>query len=173
MGLGRPAGRSGDRFRGVGIFVATGYPYGARPVLGAFMFADGVSAGITGWHLYKRGVRRWPYRLLAVIGGLAGALAFLWPGLTAVGLMFVIAFWALFGGVSQVIAAVRLRKEIQGEWFLIAAGAVSVLFGLLLIFRPVPEGMVAISWMIGIYAMIVGALYVMLALKLRRNYVKE
>ncbi|SBV93298.1 putative membrane protein [uncultured delta proteobacterium] len=134
---------------------------------GAFMFMDGVGAGITGWRLYRRGVRWWPYLAFAVIGVLAGLVTLVMPGVTAIALVYVIAFWAMLGGVSQIAAAFRLRKEIQGEWLLALAGAVSVLFGLLLAFRPLPEGVVAISWMIGAYALMIGVLNIMLALKLR------
>ena len=134
---------------------------------GAFMFVDGLGAGITGWRLYKRGIRWWPYLVFAVIGVLAGVVTLLMPGVTAVALLYVIAFWAIFGGISQIAAAIRLRREIQGEWYLVLVGALSVLFGLLVAFRPVPEGVVAISWMVGTYALMAGALYILLALKLR------
>ena len=136
-------------------------------VWGVFVFADGIGAGMAAWRLQKRGVKWWPYLLLAVVSILAGVLTFLWPGLTALGLVYLIAFWAIFGGASQIAAAVRLRKEIQGEWFLIFAGIVGVLFGVLVIFSPFPTGFVAVSWMIGFYAWLTGALYLMLAFKLR------
>lgn len=136
---------------------------------GAFAFLDGVSAGVTSWRLHKRGVRWWPYLIFAVVGVAAGVAAFLWPGITAMALMFVIAFWAIFGGISQIIAAIRLRHEIEGEWFLAFAGIVSVLFGLLILLRPVPQGILAIAWMVGFYAMVTGTLLIMLALKLRKT----
>ncbi len=136
---------------------------------GAFAFVDGISAGITGWRLYKRGVRWWPYLVFAVVGVLAGLITLLWPGITAIALLYIIAFWAIFGGVSQIAAAIRLRKEIEGEWFLIFAGAIGILFGLLVAFSPLPEGIVAIAWMVGTYALVVGVLYIMLAFKLREK----
>ena len=134
---------------------------------GAFVFVDGIGAGVTGWRLYKRGVKWWPYQVFAVIGVFAGILTLIWPGITAIALLYVIAFWAIFGGISQIAAAIRLRREIEGEWFLGFAGVVSVLFGLLVAFRPLPEGMVAISWMIGMYALTTGVLFLMLAFRLR------
>ena len=140
-------------------------------IWGAFAFADGISAGIAGWRLYKRGVRWWPYIIFAVIGILAGIVAFVWPGITALTLMLIIGVWAVVGGVSQIIAAFRLRKEIEGEWFLAFAGLVSVLFGALLLFRPLPEGVLMIAWIVSFYAFVTGVLYIMLAFKLRQKAV--
>lgn len=136
---------------------------------GAFAFADGIFSFITGWRLHKKGVRWWPYLLYGIIGLAAGILTLLWPGITALALIYVIAFWAIFGGVSQVAAAIRLRKEIEGEWLLILAGIISVLFGLLIFFRPLPDGVVAIALLVGMYAIISGILCLMLAFKVRKQ----
>lgn len=138
-------------------------------LFGAYAMADGVFSLVTAWRLHKKGVRWWPYTLFGVIGILAGALTLLWPGITVIMLMYFIAFWALFGGASQIVAAIRLRKEIQGEWRLALAGGVSVLFGLLILFRPFPEGLLALAWVVGLYAVFLGAVYIMLGFKLRRG----
>lgn len=135
---------------------------------GAFAMADGVFAFMTAWRIHKTGARWWPYLLVGLIGVAAGIITLFWPGITIVALVYVIAFWALFGGISQIVAAVRLRKEIQGEWLLILAGAFSVIFGMLILFRPL-EGLLAIAWIVGFYAILTGALYLMLAFRLRRR----
>lgn len=134
---------------------------------GAFAMADGLFSLMTAWRLHQKGVRWWPYVALGVIGVLAGFLTLVWPTITAIALIYLIAFWALFGGISQIIAAIRLRKEIEGEWFLILAGGISALFGLLILFRPLPEGVVAIAWVVGFYAITAGVLYLMLAFRVR------
>lgn len=134
---------------------------------GAFSFVDGISAGVTGWHLYRNGVKWWPYLLSALSGVLVGVVTLFWPGITAIALLYVIAFWAVLSGASQIAAAVRLRGEIGGEWFLGFVGAASVLFGILVIIRPLPEVILVLAWMIGAYALVAGVLYIMLALKLR------
>ena len=94
---------------------------------GAFALADGVFALATGWRLHKRGARWWPYLLFGVIGVLAGFLTLVWPAITAIVLIYIVGFWALFGGISQIAAAVRLRKEIEGEWLLALAGVFSAI----------------------------------------------
>lgn len=136
---------------------------------GAFALADGIAALVASWRLHQRGVRWWPYVIYGLIGVGAGVAAFIWPGLTALALVYIIAFWAIFGGVSQIIAAIRLRKEIEGEGLLIIAGLISIAFGILVAFRPFPEGIVAISILVGSYAMFAGFLYIALALKLRQK----
>lgn len=136
---------------------------------GAFALTDGVLAGYTSWRLYKKGVRWWPYALFAVTGVLAGIAALLLPGITALVLIIIIGCWAVMGGVSEIVAAIRLRKEIEGEWRLIFAGAVSTLFGLLLLFKPAAFGVVAIAWIVSFYAFITGSIFLMLAYELRKK----
>ena len=136
---------------------------------GAFALADGVFALMAGWRLHKRGARWWPYLLFGVIGILAGFLTLVWPAITAIVLIYIVGFWALFGGISQIAAAIRLRKDIEGEWLLALAGVFSAIFGLLILFRPLPEGVLAIAWLVGFFAIVIGILQLMLAFKVRKD----
>jgi uncharacterized membrane protein HdeD (DUF308 family) len=81
-------------------------------------------------------------------------------------LLYLIAFWAVVTGVFEIVAAIRLRKEIRGEWLLALSGALSVLFGVALIVSP-GTGALAVVWLIGVYAIVFGALMIALALRLR------
>jgi hypothetical protein len=96
-----------------------------------------------------------------------GRVTLFWPGITTLVLLWWIAAWALVTGVLEIIAAVRLRREVQGEWLLALGGVLSVLFGILLAVRP-SEGAVAVAWLIGIYAIVFGIALLALALELRR-----
>ena len=113
--------------------------------------------------------RGWAYRLVGVIGLGAGIITLIWPAIRAFVRVYVIGFWALFGGISQIAAAVRLRKEIQGEWLLGLVGVIGILFGLLILFRPIPEGIMAIALFVGFYAIATGVIYLMLAFRVRRS----
>jgi uncharacterized membrane protein HdeD (DUF308 family) len=134
---------------------------------GAFALIDGVIAlvaAVTG----GAPVARWWLALVGLLGIGAGVLTFMWPGLTAFVLLFIIAGWAIATGVVQIIGAIRLRKEIDNEWFLILSGVISVLFGLAIWFNP-GGGALALVWVIGIYAIIAGVLYISLAIRLKRH----
>ena len=77
-----------------------------------------------------------------------------------------VAIWAIVTGILEIITAVRLRKEIEGEWLLGLAGVVSVIFGILLITNP-GAGALAVLWLIAAYALILGVLMIILAFKVR------
>jgi uncharacterized membrane protein HdeD (DUF308 family) len=88
------------------------------------------------------------------------------PEITALALLFYIALWAIATGVLEIVAAVRLREVIKDEWFLILAGLLSVAFGIVLIARP-EAGALAVLWLIGTYAILIGILIVVFAFKIR------
>src|SRR5690606_13074071 len=97
----------------------------------------------------------------------AGVATLVWPAITGLILAFVIAAWAVVLGVSEIAAAIRLRKEIEGEWMLGAAGVLSVLFGVLLFVSP-GTGALAMIMVIGAYAVISGARMIGASMRLRR-----
>jgi len=88
------------------------------------------------------------------------------PGITALGLLILIAAWAIMTGVMDLVAAVRLRKIITNEWLLILAGIASVAFGILLLFQPA-VGALALIWWIGAWAIVLGILLMIVAFRLR------
>jgi uncharacterized membrane protein HdeD (DUF308 family) len=134
-------------------------------VFGAYAFADGILAIATS--LRSRGTDRWWVMLIeGIVGIAAGLVTLIWPGITALTLLFVIAAWALITGVFEIVAAVRLRKVMKGEWMLALSGVLSIVFGVLLLIFPGAGALAVILW-IGAYALVFGALFVALGLKLR------
>jgi uncharacterized membrane protein HdeD (DUF308 family) len=111
--------------------------------------------------------RRWVFLLEGVVGIAAAIIAFRYPGITGLTLLFVIAWWAIVTGVLEVIAAIQLRKQIDNEWWLILAGVASIIFGVLLFMNPGP-GALAVLWIIGIYAAVFGVVLIGLSLRLRK-----
>ncbi len=88
------------------------------------------------------------------------------PGMTAILLVLFIAFWAIVSGIMQIVGAIRLRKEIDNEWMLVAVGAISVAFGVLVALQPM-LGALSLVFVIGAYAIIYGIALVALAFRLR------
>ncbi|MFV3413193.1 HdeD family acid-resistance protein [Pseudomonas nitroreducens] len=135
---------------------------------GAYAFVDGLFTLIAAAQMRESGRPLWPLVLVGLLGIAAGLVAVLWPQLTALGLLMLIAGWALVMGVLQIIAAIRLRKALQNEWWLGLSGAVSVLFGVLMIGNP-GAGALAVAWVIGAYSVFFGVLLILLALRLRKT----
>jgi uncharacterized membrane protein HdeD (DUF308 family) len=110
--------------------------------------------------------RRWLLIIEGALGVVAGLIAFFWPGLTALVLLYVIAGWAIFTGILEIITAISLRREIDNEWMMILGGALSVLFGVLLAVLP-GVGLLSLTWLIGIYALIFGVAFIVLGFRIR------
>ncbi len=134
-------------------------------LFGAYAMVDGVAA-LFGAFNGAAGGRRWPLLLEALVGIGAGIAALVWPNITALVLLYLIAFQAMATGLFQVLAAIRLREEIHGEWLLGLAGVASMLFGLLMVAFP-GAGAVAVVWTIGAYALVFGVLLLAVAFRLR------
>jgi uncharacterized membrane protein HdeD (DUF308 family) len=136
-------------------------------LFGAYALVNGVLAFWAAYNAPKGYPRFGSLIFEGVLSIAAGVLAFLWPGITALSLLFIIGIWAIINGCIEIAAAIRLRKVIANEWWLVLAGVVSVLFGLLILARP-GAGALAVVWWIGTFAIIFGALLVALAFRMRR-----
>jgi uncharacterized membrane protein HdeD (DUF308 family) len=133
---------------------------------GVYALADGILAVI--WSLVGRrqGDFPWGVFLAGLAAIAAGVFTFLWPGLTALALLYLIAAWAIVRGVFEIIAAVRLRKEIAHEWLLALSGLASIVLGLLLLAWP-GLGVLAVLWWIGAFAIVFGVLSIALGFRLK------
>ncbi|SRR5579883_716814 len=136
-------------------------------LFGAYALVDGLFAVVAAVQAAERHARWWPLLVEGAAGILLGVLTFVWPGLTALLLLYLIATWAILTGIAEIVAALRLRREIAGEWLLGLSGVLSLLFGLLLIAFP-GTGALAVVWLIGAYALVFGVVLTGLALRLRR-----
>jgi len=135
-------------------------------LFGAYAIVDGVAAIIVGIKDYGERERWWATLLGGLVSLAAGIVTFLMPGLTALTLLTLIAIWAVMRGVFEIVAAIRLRKEIKGEWLMALAGVLSIVFGLYMIAFP-GAGAVAVVWWIGAYAVAIGLMLVMLGFRAR------
>jgi len=137
----------------------------------AYAFVDGVF-GIVSAVWAAREHERWGYLVLeGLVNIAAAAVAVLWPGLTVVVFVLLVAFWAIFTGILELAAAFRLKID-DGRWWLVFGGGLSVIYGVLLIVAPI-IGAVVLTWWIGAYALVFGVSLVMLALGLRNRLAKH
>ena len=141
-------------------------------LFGAFALVDGIFAIVAAVRAAGRDASWWLLLAEGVFGVLIGILTFIWPGLTALVLLYFVAAWAIVTGVFEIVGAIRLRREIQGEWALIIGGILSVVFGLLLAVLP-GVGILALLWIIGAYAVAFGVLLIILAFRVRNQPTPE
>jgi len=152
---------------GIGVLVWPGAALTALVLLfGVFALLDGITDFVG---VFDRSARspRW----LLVLEGLAGigvfVIAFAWPGLTLLALVYLFAAWALVTGVVQIVMAIDLRKVLEHEWLLGARGALSVLFGLLALVWP-KIGLVVMVALIATFALLGGVLSIVAGVRLRK-----
>jgi uncharacterized membrane protein HdeD (DUF308 family) len=135
-------------------------------LFGAWVLVDGVFRVVGavggratdpewGWHL-----------VIGILGIMIGFLTFHAPRITALALVIYIAAWALMIGATEIALAIKLRREIKGEWFLILMGVLSILFAFMLLWNPIP-GALALVWLIGAYAIAFGILGIIFGIRLR------
>ena len=118
-----------------------------------------------GWTLLLEGLVGLLVCVIVLLGTSIGSM--FWPKVAAVMLVYYIAGWAILAGLFKVITAFRIRNEVKGEWMLGLNGLVSILVGVILIFRP-GAGVLAVAWLIGILAIIVGVFQLLFGLKFRK-----
>jgi uncharacterized membrane protein HdeD (DUF308 family) len=135
-------------------------------LFGAYVFVDGIFSLVAAVQHRQTYPQWWIVLLEGLVGILIGLIAAVWPRITALALLYLIAGWAIMTGLLEIFGAILLRREIEGEWLLALAGVLSIIFGLVLVLWPNP-GLVAIVWLIGAYALVSGMLLLTLAFRLR------
>lgn len=131
----------------------------------AYMLVDGVFAIASGIKAASNG-QRWVLLILeGIVNIAAGVIAFLWPAVTLVALVWIVAIWAIVSGALMLGAAFSLHLD-HGRWWLALGGVCSLIFGILLVLAPL-IGAVVLTWWLGAYAIVFGVLLLVLAFKLR------
>jgi uncharacterized membrane protein HdeD (DUF308 family) len=135
-------------------------------MFGAFVLVDGIACVVSA--VGGRGESKsWVLLLLVGLAGiLTGVLTFVSPGITALVLLYYIAAWCVVTGIVQIAAAIRLRKEIDNELWLGLAGFASLAFGILIVANP-GAGILAVLWILAVYAIAFGVILIMLGLRAR------
>ena len=135
-------------------------------LFGAYVLVDGVSllvALVRGDKLARR--HGWAVAIMGVLGIVAGVVTFVAPGLTALALLYLVAFWAITTGTFQAIAAIQLRREIDNEFWMALGGVASIVFGVLLVASP-GDGLISLVWLVGLWSVVFGVSSLGLAYRL-------
>jgi len=136
-------------------------------IFSAYMLADGIMAIVSGVRAARQGERWGLFILEGIVDIAAGVIAFLWPGITLLALVTLVAAWAIVSGGFEIGSAFRL-KQTHGRWLLALGGILSVIFGVLVALAPI-AGAIVLTWWLGAYALIFGILLLGLAFRLRRR----
>ncbi len=131
-------------------------------LFGAYAFFDGLLSIFAAVRNREVNDRWWLVLLEGLVGIAAGVIAFLFPVSAGIALLFIIAAWAIITGVLEIMAAVRLRQEIDNEWVLGLTGVLSILLGAVIFISP-GAGLLGLVWAIGGYAILFGLLMLYLA----------
>ena len=132
----------------------------------AYMLVDGVFAIVSAVRAIRRKEDRWGLLIFEGLLNIAvGIAAFLWPGLTVVAFVWLIAAWAIVSGGLMTAAGFQLNLD-HGRWWLILGGLVSLAYGMLLIITPL-IGAIVLTWWLGAYALVFGVALVVFSFKLR------
>jgi uncharacterized membrane protein HdeD (DUF308 family) len=136
-------------------------------VFGVYAVLDGVTAVVAGIR-HRADDNHWGWHVVqGVISVIAGVVAFAWPGVTVLAILFVIAFWSIVGGIAEISESITMRRSGSSTWgWVLAAGILSIAFGVLLVVRP-GVGLVTLLWISGIWALVFGIVVVVWAFRLR------
>ncbi len=133
---------------------------------GAWVLIDGIFR-VVGAIGHRASDSDWGFNLIiGILGIIVGLLTFHAPAITALALVIYIAAWALMIGATEIALAIKMRREIKGEWFLILMGLASIIFAGLLLWNPL-AGAAALIWIIAWYAVIMGVLAIIFGFRLR------
>ena len=134
-------------------------------VFGIFAIINGVTAvaaAIRGRHEPHWGVLLFE----GILGILAGVVALIWPGITALAFLFLISAWAILTGILELVAPLAFPMSFGRGLLFALSGIVSIVFGVLIAAQPA-AGLLAVVWLIGTYAIIVGIMHIVVYFEAR------
>jgi uncharacterized membrane protein HdeD (DUF308 family) len=130
-----------------------------------FSIAVGVASLFAANDARQLGQSPWGFAFQGLLGIATGVIVAVWPDISALALMYVIAAWAIVTGSFEIAAAIELRKLIDNEWFLALGGLASIVFGVLVAIFP-GDGAIALVWAIGLYSIVFGGFLIGLGFRL-------
>jgi uncharacterized membrane protein HdeD (DUF308 family) len=141
-------------------------------LVGLWALTDGILALFASVGAAETREPWWPWVLHGLISIAVGLIALRWPGITAFAFLLLIAYWAILRGILTIVAAIQLRRVIQGEFWMILGGIISIVFGAWVVLAPA-AGALAVIWLIGLYAIVFGAALILAGVGLKKLSVQS
>ena len=127
-------------------------------LFGVFAVISGITAVVAA--LRNRGEEGWGLLLFeGILGILAGVVALVWPNITALAFLYLLAAWAIITGIMELVAPLAFPMRGGRAALMVLAGLASIVFGILIAAQP-SSGLLAVAWLIGVYAIVFGVMYV-------------
>ena len=136
----------------------------------AYALLDGITTLWLGLTSTPTEQRVWSSSLQGLLGIAVAIFTFIWPGLTLLALLVIVAAWAVATGILEIVASIAFRRVVADEWLLALSGIISILFGAVLLALP-QVGLIGIAWALGAYAMASGIVLTALGVRLRTRAV--
>jgi uncharacterized membrane protein HdeD (DUF308 family) len=147
------------------IFLPTTALRGMIVIFGLYAIVDGVLALLSMARATETTYGpRWMRGLQGVTGIVIGIVALVWPLVTFLTLLYLVALWAIIIGVLRIMGAVILRRGVERRWLLLVTGAIALIFGLAVVIRP-EVGASSIMTIIGFFAVIYGVSLIALGMR--------
>jgi uncharacterized membrane protein HdeD (DUF308 family) len=134
-------------------------------MFGVFAVVSGITAVAAA--LRSRDEEGWGLLLFeGILGILAGVVALIWPGITALAFLYLLSAWAILTGILEFVAPLSFPMSGRRAVLMVLSGIVSIAFGVLIAAQPA-SGLLAVAWMIGIYAIVTGIMSVVVYFEAR------
>lgn len=135
-------------------------------LFGIFVLVVGVVATI-GAIMHRRESDNWWLVLIPGVAGIViGVISIAMPSFTQAVVIYLIAIWALVSGIGQIYSAMKIRKDVEGEWIPILIGIISVVLGIILFVRPL-EAAATVMWLVGLFVLVLGILWLVMGFRVR------
>jgi uncharacterized membrane protein HdeD (DUF308 family) len=134
-------------------------------LFGAYALVDGIFSLIAALRAARHHGRSGALLLEGILDLIIAAIVFFWPVEALVAIIYFIAIWAVISGIALIAAGIAMIR-VNGEWLLVLSGIISILLGIILFVQP-GAGVVALSWWLGVYALLFGISLIGAASRLR------
>ena len=136
-------------------------------LFGVFVLVVGLVATI-GAIMHRRESDNWWLILIPGIAGIViGIISIAMPPFTQTVIIYLIAIWSLVSGLGQIYSAMKIRKDVEGEWIPILIGIISVVLGVILFVRP-RDAAATVMWLVGLFVLVLGILWIIMGFRVRR-----